>query len=261
MEDSRLSPEQITRELDTQFVGQRVIYFPKVGSTNEAARREAQWGAPAGTVVITDSQTAGKGRLKRSWLSPQGGLALSVILRPNLEYLPYMIMIASLAATYAIEKVTGLKPQIKWPNDVLINQKKVGGILIENDIRKNNLASTVIGIGINVNIRMSDFPDIAGFATSLSDQVKKAVSRLEITRQLLIEMEKLYRRLPEGDAIFSDWKNHLVTLGQVVQVTLGDSVYSGIADSVTEDGNLILRDVYGNLITVSAGDVIHVKPE
>lgn len=261
MEDNNLSPELITRALNTRFIGQKVIYFPSLESTMEAARREARWGSPAGTVVITEKQTAGRGRLNRSWLSPRGSLTLSVILRPNLEYLPYMIMIASLSAVYSIEDVTGIKPWIKWPNDILVNQKKVGGILIENDIRRNDLISTVIGIGINVNIHIPDFPEIADSATSLSDETGKIISRLDITRQLLIEMERLYRYLPESDYIFTQWKNRLATLDQVIQVTMGKTVYSGIAESVTPDGNLLLRDADGNLIKIVAGDVILVRPD
>ncbi len=139
MEGKDLSPDLLIRDLKTRFIGQKVIYYPTLDSTMNAARREAQWGAEAGTIVITDEQTAGRGRLQRTWLSPKGGLAFSVILRPNFDYLPYMVMLASLAVTYGIQVITGLKPQIKWPNDVLINDKKVCGILIENDIRKNSL--------------------------------------------------------------------------------------------------------------------------
>ena len=256
-----MSPEQITRGLNTRFIGQKVIYFPAIESTNDAARREAHWGAPAGTVVITDEQTAGRGRLKRTWLSPKGGLALSVVLRPNLEYLPYMIMIASLAVVYGIEDVTGLKPRIKWPNDVLINGKKVCGILIENDIRKGSLASTVIGIGINVNVRISDFPEISGIATSLSDQKSSPVSRLSLVRYLLMEMERLYWYLPQSESVFEQWKNHLETLGQAVRVTQNETVYTGVAESVAPDGSLLLRDAEGELITISAGDVSRIRPE
>jgi BirA family biotin operon repressor/biotin-[acetyl-CoA-carboxylase] ligase len=187
-----LSPELIIRELSTHFIGQKVIFFSTTTSTMDVARREARWGAPAGTVVLADEQTAGRGRLERSWISPKGNLALSVILRPNLDYLPYLVMIASLAVVYSIEKVTGIKPQIKWPNDVFIKEKKVCGILIENDIRKNDLVYSIIGIGININLHIPDIPAIAPFATSLSEELGKTISRVEIAQQLLIEMERLY---------------------------------------------------------------------
>src|SRR5450759_337001 len=145
MDNNILNPELIQRDLPTRFIGQKIIYYPSLTSTMDAAKKEALWGAEAGTVVLAGEQTAGRGRLQRSWLSPVGGLAFSVILRPNLSYLPYMVMLASLAVTYGIRSLTGLKPQIKWPNDVLIGEKKICGILIENDIRKNILKHMVIG--------------------------------------------------------------------------------------------------------------------
>jgi BirA family transcriptional regulator, biotin operon repressor / biotin---[acetyl-CoA-carboxylase] ligase len=255
VEENSLSPALVTAGLPTRFIGQKVIYFESLDSTMEAARRESIWGAPAGTVVIADEQTAGRGRLKRTWISPRGGLTLSVILRPNLEYLPYLIMIASLAVARSIENVTGLSPQIKWPNDVLISDKKVCGILIENDIRKNSLVSSVIGIGINVNVHIPDYPEISSLASSLSDQTGIIVSRLDILQQLLIEMERLYGSLPNSDSIFQQWKNRLVTLGQSVQVTQGDVIYCGFAESVSADGSLLLRSTEGDLIKIFAGDV------
>jgi BirA family transcriptional regulator, biotin operon repressor / biotin---[acetyl-CoA-carboxylase] ligase len=254
-----MSSEAVLNQLKTQFIGQMILYYPTLESTMEAARREALWGAAAGTVIITDEQTAGRGRLQRTWLSPNGGLALSIILRPNLEYLPYMMMIASLAVVYSIQQVTGLQPQIKWPNDVLIKEKKVCGILIENDIRKDLLRHTVIGIGVNVNLHMTKYPEISGIATSLSDQLGREVSRLEIVCQLLVELERLYQYLPQGDYILEQWKKHLGTLGQKVQVNLGDKIYKGEAQSVTKDGNLVIRQKDGSQIKIMAGDVIRVN--
>jgi BirA family biotin operon repressor/biotin-[acetyl-CoA-carboxylase] ligase len=250
-----LTPESILSGLNTRFIGQKIIYYPALDSTMDAAKREAQWGVPAGTVVITEEQTAGRGRLQRAWITPKGGLALSIILRPNLDYLPYLVMLASLAVTFAIQVVTGLKPQIKWPNDVLINEKKVCGILIENDLRKNTLRHSVIGIGINVNLHMANYPEIASRATSLSDQLGQEVSRLALTRQLFIEVERLYLSLPKGASIFEQWKSRLATLGQIVRVNSNGMIYRGVAESVTSDGNLLLRQKDGHLIKIIAGDV------
>jgi BirA family biotin operon repressor/biotin-[acetyl-CoA-carboxylase] ligase len=255
VEEISLSPETITRGLNTRFLGQKVIYFPSVDSTMEAARREARWGAPAGTVVIADKQTAARGRLNRTWISPQGELALSIILRPNKSSLANMIMLASLAASFSIESTTGLNTRIKWPNDVLIKERKVCGILIENDIYKNNLVHTIIGIGINVNMHIPDFPEIAATATSLSDELGKAVSRSGLAQQLLKEMEDLYLSLPQSDWVFEQWQGRLITLGQSVQVTQGNAVYHGIAESVAKDGSLMLREEDGGLSKIVAGDV------
>lgn len=255
MTEINITPEKIIKDLPTRFIGQKVIYFPRLDSTMEAAKREALWGAPAGTIIVAGEQTAGKGRLQRTWISPMGGLALSVILRPNLEKLPYMIMLASVSVVNAIWSAAGVKAQIKWPNDVLIKERKVSGILIENDIRKNVLKHCIIGIGINVNVKVKDYPDIASIAISLSDLTGKKVSELEVLRQLLIEMDSLYTHLDDAEYIFNIWKNNLVTLGQKVQATIGQNIYKGTAESVTSDGNLILRQSDGSLIKIIAGDV------
>ncbi len=255
MPDTNFSPVDITIKLKTQFIGQKVLYYPSLDSTMEAARREALWGAPAGTVIIAGQQTAGRGRLQRVWLSPLGCLAFSVILRPNLAYLPYMVMLASLGVFYGIRALTGLRPQIKWPNDVLINDKKVCGILIENDIRNNTLHHTVIGIGINVNFRVQDFPEIIDIATSLSDQTGREFSRQDLLCRCLTEMDTLYQRLPETHYILEQWKKHMITIGQKLQVTWGDKTLTGVAESVTASGNLLLRQKDGKLIEVLAGDV------
>jgi len=250
-----LTPQSILDGLGTQFVGQKIIHFPALDSTMEAAKREALWGAPAGTVIITEEQTAGRGRLQRTWVAPKGSLALSIIFRPNIDYLPYLIMLASLSVTYSIQVVTGLKPQIKWPNDVMFNDKKVCGILIENDIRKNVLKHAVIGIGINVNLRMADYPEIASRATSLSDLLGREVSLPTLVRQLLIEIERLYLLLPRGESLIEQWKSQLATLGQIVRVNSGGKIYRGLAESVTSDGNLIIRQKDGHVIKIIAGDV------
>lgn len=256
MDNNILNPELIQRDLPTRFIGQKIIYYPSLTSTMDAAKKEALWGAEAGTVVLAGEQTAGRGRLQRSWLSPVGGLAFSVILRPNLSYLPYMVMLASLAVTYGIRSLTGLKPQIKWPNDVLIGEKKVCGILIENDIRKNILKHMVIGIGINVNLQVDQHPEIASIATSLSDQLSRQVPRTEVLRAVLVEMDRLYADLPQGERLLNQWKNNLVTIGLQVQINMGNQIYTGLAESVTDNGSLMIREKDGHLVKIIAGDVM-----
>ena len=160
MVENDLSPASITGNLETHFIGQRVIYYPSLTSTMEVAKQEAQLAAVEGTVIIADEQTAGRGRIKRAWLSPKGSIALSIILYPSVVNLPSLIMLASLAVVHSIEAVTGLKSQIKWPNDVLVNDRKVCGILIESSVRGNIVDYAIIGIGVNVNLRISDFPEI-----------------------------------------------------------------------------------------------------
>lgn len=254
IEDS-LSPAAITNGLATRFIGHEVTCYPSLPSTNDVAKRRAKEGAKEGAVVITEEQTAGRGRIGRSWLSPRGSIALSIILYPPLAYLPSLIMVASLAVAYGIEQVTNLKAQLKWPNDVLINGKKVCGILVESDVRGDKVDYAVIGIGLNINIKMADFPDIAPFAASLSQELGREVSRREVIRSLLTEAEKLYLALGAGDSVFKQWRDRLVTLGQEVQATSGEDIYKGVAESVAADGSLLLRQPDGSLLKIVAGDV------
>lgn len=254
VEDS-MSPAAITDGLATCFIGQEVIYYRSLPSTNDAAKRRAQEGAKNGTVIIAEEQTAGRGRIKRSWLSPRGSIALSIILYPELAYLPCLIMVASLAVASAIEQVTSLKAQIKWPNDVLVNGRKVCGILVESNVRGDKVDYAVIGIGINVNLNLADFPEIAPLATSLSQELGRNVSRREVIRSLLTEAERLYLALPAGDSVFKQWRDRLVTLGKKIQVSSGEATYRGVAESVAHDGSLLLRQPDGNLLKIVAGDV------
>ena len=245
----------ITKDLGTRFVGQRVIYHPRLASTMEVAKREARLGAAEGTVVVAGEQTGGRGRMGRLWLSPKGNIALSIILHPGLVYLPSLIMLASLAVVHSIEAVTRLKAQIGWPNDVLVGGKKVCGILVESDVQGETVAYAVIGIGMNVNLRAADFPEISSTATSLSDEMGGEVSLAGMIRQLLVEIEELYQTLLAGESVYHEWRDNLVTLGRKVRASSGDISYEGIAESVDRDGRLLLRRSDGSLIKVIAADV------
>ncbi|MFH1016520.1 MAG: biotin--[acetyl-CoA-carboxylase] ligase, partial [Chloroflexota bacterium] len=202
MANDVISPPLITRGLPTRFIGQRVLYYPRLTSTMDIARREARQKAPEGTVVIADEQTAGRGRIQRVWLSPKGSVSLSVLLYPSLTSLPYLVMLASLAVAHSIEALTGLKPQIKWPNDVLINRKKVCGILVESEVRGDKLNYAIIGIGINVCLDPTGIPEIRSTATSVAAEAGRDISRLELVRELLRQLDNLYTSSPDGEATF-----------------------------------------------------------
>jgi len=250
-----LSPENLILNLNTCFVGRHIIYYPSLPSTMEVAREAGWQGAVDGTVVIVEEQTAGRGRRQRSWISPQGGIALSIILRPSVQHLPQMIMLASLAVTNAIESVTGLQTGIKWPNDVLIRGKKVCGILIENHMRGSNLEFTVVGIGINVNIDPAVYPEIADIATSLSAELGHPVSRDEILQKLMVAVEKLYLDIKAGQSLHQRWRERMVILGRGVQIIEEGKVEQGVAEDVDVDGSLLLRRSDGSLTRIIAGDV------
>ena len=236
----------------TRLIGRKFFYYPSVGSTNETAKEIARQNTVEGVVIAADEQTSGKGRLSRNWQSPPGSLALSVVLTPEVSRLPELIMIASLAVVATIKQVAALKAQIKWPNDVLINGKKVCGILIENEFRRNTLKFSVIGIGINVNLKFSDIPEYNSTATSLYEELGREVSIKEVMKILLVELESLYL---SGESIFEEWRDNIVTLGKQIQVTSGKVISKGIADSVDKQGNLWLKQSDGQLVKIVAGDV------
>ena len=250
-----ISAELVTAGLGTRFIGQKVIHFLWHGSTMEAARQAARQASAEGTVVIAEAQTEGKGRAKRVWLSPRGSIALSIVLYPDISQLPYLIMLASVAVARSIEAVAGLETKLKWPNDVLVKGGKVCGILIENELKGDRVVWAVIGIGINVNIRMRDFPEIADTATSLYDELGKELSRVGIIRRLLVELERLYLSLGDGGDIYQEWCDRLITLGKRVQVISGGDVLQGVAEDVNRDGSLLLKHSNGHLSHIVTGDV------
>jgi BirA family biotin operon repressor/biotin-[acetyl-CoA-carboxylase] ligase len=254
MEDS-LSPLSITRNLETRIVGREVICYPSAASTNELAKEAARQGVVEGTVIIAEEQTAGRGRRQRSWLSPRGGIALSVVLYPSRDNLPSLIMLASLAVARSIAAVTALKPQIKWPNDVLISDRKVCGILVESEVRGDKVDYAVIGIGVNVNLERASLAKLAPEATSLAAELGREVSIRDLIRKLLMETDGLYLSLRSGGSVYEKWCDSLVTLGREVRVESGGAEDTGIAESVARDGSLLLRRPDGSLRRVVAGDV------
>jgi BirA family biotin operon repressor/biotin-[acetyl-CoA-carboxylase] ligase len=250
-----LTAATITEGLKTRIIGGKVFYLPRVTSTMDIARSEAVKGAAEGTVIIAGEQTRGRGRLKRGWIAPEGNIALSIILYPDIKSLPYLIMIASLAVVKGIESVLGLKAGIKWPNDILINGKKVAGILIENEVKGNNVAYSILGIGINVDLRVDAHIEIAFTATSLKSESSENDLRIIVTQSLLKEFDKLYLKLPNSKTIYKAWRDRLITLGEKVRAESGNQIIEGVAEAVDEDGALMIRGEDGKLMRVVAGDV------
>jgi len=258
MLSENLTTETIRQSLATRIVGQKVLYYPSLPSTMDIARQEVASGTPEGTVIVADEQTAGRGRLKRSWLTPTGNVALSVVFYPRLSELPSLVMMASLAVVCTIESTAGLNAVIKWPNDVLIAGRKVCGILIEADARPvdgDRATYAIIGIGINVTLDSAGFPEIEPTATSLYSETGKQISRLAVIRELLKELDRLYLSLESGASLFEKWRDRLVTLGRMVTVTSIDSAFEGFAQSVERDGSLLVRCADGAIKRVVAGDV------
>lgn len=242
--------------LKTRFVGHRTLYYPVVSSTQDAAKQAAKDGAREGTIAIADHQTAGRGRLGRKWLSsPDNSIMVSIVLHPDMEQLHQLNMVAALAVAQSIEKLTGLKATLKWPNDVLIEGKKVSGALVESDVQGEQVGSAIVGIGLNVNLDTSSLTDISATATSLKEMLGKEVSRPQMLEGLLCEFEEVYQALRHGQPVRKEWQARLETLGKHIVVRRADDMLEGCAESVDNDGNLLVRCADGQVITVTAGDV------
>ena len=259
MSDCQDITASIQSRLNTRFVGRKLHYYPQLPTTMETARELADKGTAEGTVVIAGTQTAGKGRIGRSWLSPEGSLAMSIILKPPLKNLPQLVMIASLAVVRAIKQVAGLEAHIKWPNDVMIKGKKVCGILIENEVRGGSINFAIIGIGVNVNFNTLDFPEITDIATSLSHEAGTEISHIVLAGTLLEELERLYLEAQAGAPVHKEWQENMETLGKQIKVNIGKTVEKGKAETVAENGNLLLRRADGSLAEIVVGDVSVIK--
>ncbi|MGQ9627581.1 MAG: biotin--[acetyl-CoA-carboxylase] ligase [Anaerolineae bacterium] len=258
MEREELSAGSIKRGLRTAAFGRNVISYRTVGSTNEEARRLAARGSPEGTLVIAEEQTAGRGRMGRKWLAPSGSsLLMSLVFRPSLapNQAQRLTMICSLAICEAITKLTGIEAEIKWPNDILIRGKKVGGILTELGIQREKVEYAIVGIGLNVNLRPDDLPEVSGPITSLSYELGHPVSRLELLQAILESIEARYKRLQKGESPKREWEERLSTLHKYITVTTPVEQVEGWAEEVDEDGTLILRLRDGRRRRIIAGDV------
>ena len=173
-----LSSETISRELGTRVVGRRVVCYERVGSTNDTAAQLADAGEAEGAVVIADEQTHGRGRIGRAWLAPaQSSILMSVLLRPDARACKQIGMAVALGACDAIEQVTDLKPQLKWPNDILLNGKKCAGILVEAKTLGDEIEYAIVGMGVNVNFRAAEIEGIPRDATTIADELGAGVPR------------------------------------------------------------------------------------
>ncbi len=241
--------------LYTKVVGKRLLFFQEITSTMDEAARRAESGAEEGTVVVAERQTLGRGRQGRNWVSPEGNLYFSVVFRPTVEALPWLSILAGVAAIRATRKITGLDPRIKWPNDVMLGGKKVGGILVESVVEGPKVLYAILGMGLNFNPEIQQFKVIAGLASDLSTAAGRPVPRDELFRQLLHDLDTLYLNALQGESPLPEWRPLVQTLGQKVTAFWGDDSYVGLAEGVDELGNLELRQDDGRLVTLTAGDV------
>ncbi len=258
-----LLPSEIKPLLTTKSIGQTIHYFDSIDSTNSKAYQLALAGAKEGEVVIAESQGKGKGRLGRRWISPPFlNLYLSVILRPKIP--PYraslITLMAAVATADAIRNYSGLLPRIKWPNDILLKDRKVAGLLNEIHSETDRIHFVILGIGMNLNMEGKTFPkEIRSLATSLKQEMGQAISRKAFLQALLVELERWYGVfLKEGGAaILEAWRDRARIRGKRVKVTSFGETLSGIAVDVDPDGALILETRDGNQRRIVAGDVVY----
>lgn len=278
---ARLDLDNLRQSLATRIVGvgERLVYVPEVASTNTLAMELARERPEEGLVVLTDSQTAGKGRQGRRWVDTPGcNILSSTLLRPLFP--PHLlVMIASLAVVEAIKRACGVQAAIKWPNDILIADRKVCGILIETSHDQDGRLVAVLGIGINVNGQLQGWieqkgvdVELAAVATTLETTCGHPASREKILTYLLAAIEQGYLALqqeateppvvaplagPVARELRERWQSHLTTLGRTIKVHQGDRVVEGVAEAVDDNGELLLRRRSGELVCITWGVVEH----
>jgi BirA family biotin operon repressor/biotin-[acetyl-CoA-carboxylase] ligase len=240
-------------------VGSVVEYAHTLGSTMDEARKLAKRGAADGLVVVADRQTKGRGRFDRSWVSTPGlDLTFSVVLRPAAGHLRLVNMAATMAVQETAEALTGRLAVIKWPNDVQMSGKKLSGILIESVMSPaGGFEFAVIGIGLNVNLRPDEHPEIRDIATSLAQQSGAELDRTGVLLAVLAKLNELYGEIRSGADLSGRWAERIDTIGRDVDVSWGDRTVSGRATGVDRDGNLLIQahGADGETTTVVAGEV------
>ena len=272
-----LTRDTIYSTLATTWVGRRIELFDCLPSTNREAVQLAQADVEHGTVVVAESQTAGRGRLSRTWFSPPGiNLYCSIILRTArpperlTEWLSWLPLVSALAAAEAIEQVSSIHVSVKWPNDLLISERKVGGILCESGTGARSDPFQIIGIGINVNGGQDDWPaDLRDSATSIRQERNVLVDRNRLLAQLLLELEHCLDELAvHGTSRLAlAYHQRCSTIGITVRATLaGGEVIVGLAEGIGQDGSLRIRPQTAHphsetpeIVTLRVADIIHVR--
>jgi BirA family biotin operon repressor/biotin-[acetyl-CoA-carboxylase] ligase len=249
----------------TRVIGRDIHVFQETTSTNDIIEKFARDGVKEGVVVFAESQTKGRGRLGRKWISPaKKGLWFSILLRPDLRpHETTQLTVASATALRrAIEAQTGLEPEIKWPNDILIRGKKVAGILTELNAEVDRVKYVIIGIGVDVNLAARDWPsDLRKIATSLKIESGKSISRAELAISILRELDADYQLIccNEFEKVAEEWEKHCKTIGEEVVIRTGPREIRGRAESLAEDGALLLRTEHGRPERIVGGDVTYEK--
>lgn len=263
----KLLPWEITKELQTKVIGQKIYYYDSLESTQTQALKFSKDSTQDGSVVIAAKQTLGRGRTGRKWISPKGGIWISVILHPkfDISITTLFPIAASLALSYAIEKIFKISPELKWPNDVTVKGKKVAGMLVDASLESNKIESLVLGVGINFNVdskqiekTLRDTPNFYG-VYSLPDE-KKSSRAIKLVQEFLIQLEKIYESLNKKQTkkIISDWTKRSSTIGRIIELETSNGKVKGKAIKIDHDGALIVSKD-NKPERVIAGDITHIS--
>jgi BirA family biotin operon repressor/biotin-[acetyl-CoA-carboxylase] ligase len=259
-----LYSESIKKFLKMETVGNIIYSFEEVGSTNEVAYELARHGAPEGTVIIADSQTRGRGRLKRRWISPPGvNLYMSVVFRPGIatKDAPLLTLVASIAIAQAIKRKVD-DTLIKWPNDILVKGKKVAGVLTDMQPARDEVDFVIVGIGVNLNMTREmmekEMGEVADIATSLREVLGQEIERVKFTADLMDELDIWYKKfLRKGKSlIIREWMERWGAINRRVLVKFDGREIEGIATGIDEDGHLLVKKNDETIEKIIAGDVI-----
>jgi BirA family biotin operon repressor/biotin-[acetyl-CoA-carboxylase] ligase len=244
-----------------KVIGRDIRVFQKTTSTSDVVEKLARDGVKEGVVVFAESQTKGRGRLGRKWTSPPGkGLWFSVLLRPDLrpQAVTQLTIASATALVRAIHSQTGLTPEIKWPNDILRNGKKLAGILTEMSGELDHVKHVILGIGVDVNLTARELPpDLRQLATSIQMETGRDVDRAGLATAILRELDGDYTRICSGqfESVADEWERSCSTIGRNVVIQIGDRKIQGRAESLDADGALLLRTQHGRLERIIGGDV------
>ena len=266
-DSEKLLPWEITKGLQTKVIGQKIYYYDSLESTQTQALKFSKDNTQDGSVVIAAKQTLGRGRTGRKWISPKGGIWISVILHPkfDISITTLFPIAASLALSYAIENIFKISPELKWPNDVTVKGKKVAGMLVDASLESNKIESLVLGVGINFNVdskqiekMLKDTPNFYG-VHSLTDE-KKDNKAIKLVQEFLIQLEKIYELLNKKQTkkIISDWTKRASTVGKIVELETSNGKVKGKAIKIDHDGALIVSKD-SKLERVIAGDITHIS--
>lgn len=259
--DALLADDLVARLGKTKIIGRDIRVFEETTSTNDVIEKLARDGVREGVVVFAESQTRGRGRLGRKWISPaRKGLWFSILLRPDLrpQETTQLTVASATALRRAIAAETNLRPEIKWPNDMLLGGKKVAGILTEMSAEVDKVRYVILGIGIDVNLDAAELPaDLKKIATSLKIESGEKISRAELATAILRELDTDYARIAAGkfSEVADEWEAHCATIGHNVTVHIGERKIRGHAESLDDDGALLLRTEHGHLERIIGGDV------